>query len=422
MGMALAAGGVKYTSDQALTPNTPSASTSVPTSRNAPITRPMAPPGKFLIRAPGLTSENFQMNSPSKIWPARKAMPASTMVSAICSSIKWPWTETSAGATHVCITMGTADRTAIRMMVTARILPIVPASARPAAGINLVVEPPNRVAAAPPRGMLLGLESEADCGRFAGRNRHFLCLRAVGLVPCRQGVSPGRHVIQRERTAGVAHPVRALYHHHVAVHPGMNVALHRDSHLFRLPAGGERRRALRLGFVPADIAPAHLWQRVDVVRCRVAVYHLQLLAYIHTRYMGLVHATLLVPHDRFGGYGSGGGSGKTLRYVDHHVGQATAGTYHNIFQPRRRRVLLGTGWVFGHVNGTHVRRRSLQLDSAADLAFRGRIDVYSGGQQSQRDHDQHGQNRCGLVQTFHGMFSPGYLLIWFRTEPPVHSG
>src|SRR5579862_1012737 len=48
------------------------------------------------------------------------------MVSANCSSMRWPWTEISGGMGHMCITMGTAEAIAITTMVTAKSFAIFP--------------------------------------------------------------------------------------------------------------------------------------------------------------------------------------------------------------------------------------------------------------------------------------------------------
>ena len=62
--------------------------TSAPTRTKAAITKPLAPPGKFLILRPGLGLENCQMKMARMNWAARNEIPASAMVSDICSSIR----------------------------------------------------------------------------------------------------------------------------------------------------------------------------------------------------------------------------------------------------------------------------------------------------------------------------------------------
>src|SRR5216684_9113098 len=100
MGMALADGGVRYTLAQAFTPKTPRARTSAPTNSKAAITKALAPPGKLLIFESGRGFENCQMKRAKINCAARKEIPASAMVSDICSSIRDPWVEMSSGATQ----------------------------------------------------------------------------------------------------------------------------------------------------------------------------------------------------------------------------------------------------------------------------------------------------------------------------------
>src|ERR1700733_6046497 len=88
------------------------------------MTRPIAPPGKFLVLVPGFTLENFQMKKASRNCDARNETPASTIVSAYCSSIRGPWVEISSGKCQVFITMGIAEPIAISTIVTANIFAI----------------------------------------------------------------------------------------------------------------------------------------------------------------------------------------------------------------------------------------------------------------------------------------------------------
>src|SRR5271167_3132344 len=84
----------------------------------------VAPPGKLLILSLALGLENFQMKKASRNCEARNEMPASSMVSAYCSSMRWPWVEISGGIGHMCMTMGIAEAIAITTMVTASIFAI----------------------------------------------------------------------------------------------------------------------------------------------------------------------------------------------------------------------------------------------------------------------------------------------------------
>src|SRR5208282_5716517 len=67
MGMASAEGAVRYTLAHAFTPKIPRAMTSKPTTSKAAITKPLAPPGNFLIFVLGPGLENFQMKIAERI-------------------------------------------------------------------------------------------------------------------------------------------------------------------------------------------------------------------------------------------------------------------------------------------------------------------------------------------------------------------
>jgi hypothetical protein len=116
---------VKYTLAQALVPKIPKARTSVPTNRNAAITKPLAPPGSFPIFASLGRLEYFQMKIARMNCAARNEIPASAIVSDICSSIRCPWREMSCGAGHECRRIGIAEAIAIKIMVAAKNLAMI---------------------------------------------------------------------------------------------------------------------------------------------------------------------------------------------------------------------------------------------------------------------------------------------------------
>src|SRR5580692_2575035 len=90
------------------------------------------------------------------------------------------------------------------------------------------------------------LKSEIDSLRLAGADRHVLRLRAVLLLPSRQRILSGRKPLQAERPVLAGNCiVRSVQHHKIAVHPRMDVALHRNE--FRLVVFGvDRSRSSRL--------------------------------------------------------------------------------------------------------------------------------------------------------------------------------
>ena len=60
------------------------------------------------------------MNHASRICEARNEIPASHIVSFVCSSIGAPWVEISGASHQVCLTIGIAESIAITQMVTAK--------------------------------------------------------------------------------------------------------------------------------------------------------------------------------------------------------------------------------------------------------------------------------------------------------------
>src|ERR1700734_2717598 len=94
--------------------------------------------------------------------------------------------------------------------------------------------------------LLLGLVREVCRSRAACSHGHLLCLGSVGFLPGRHGVVAGRHILNSVVPAVIGNCVGSLNHHMVAVHPGMDIALHRDRDFLRLPALDDRRRSGRL--------------------------------------------------------------------------------------------------------------------------------------------------------------------------------
>src|SRR5277367_3454541 len=87
-----------------------------------------------------------------------------------------------------------------------------------------------------------GVEFKFDCFGFFGADGYGLVLRAVFFLPRFDGVGAGRQVLQLERAVlGGDRVVGILEHEDVALHPGMDVALHRDGQ-FRAREGIVDRR------------------------------------------------------------------------------------------------------------------------------------------------------------------------------------
>src|ERR1700689_1661896 len=135
----------------------------------------------------------------------------------------------------MCMTMGIAEAIAIRMIVTANIFAISPASglddpavlnnaaASDRCGIVSSLDCPASLTKRP--SALLRLAGEVRACSRTGGNRYLLGLSASGLMPCRHGVVSGWHVVDSEIAVLVAGRIWPFDDCEPTVHPGMDVAL-----------------------------------------------------------------------------------------------------------------------------------------------------------------------------------------------------
>src|SRR5690348_9479540 len=93
---------------------------------------------------------------------------------------------------------------------------------------------------------LFSFEREVGRRWFTASHRHFLGLLAVLLLPGRYRVTARRNVLDGVRTVGVSRGIGTFDDNVPAVHPGMDVALHRNRYFFRLPTRLDGRRPGRL--------------------------------------------------------------------------------------------------------------------------------------------------------------------------------
>src|SRR4030088_1756000 len=115
------------------------------------------------------------------------------------------------------------------------------------------------------------LECEIRLGGSSTGNRDLLRLGAKLFLPCGKGVFAGSQPLQAELAVVIGDGVvRRPEHGEVPVHPGVNVALHRNE-LRLLISHFDRWRARRLRLVPLGIRLRH---RVNVVRSLVVVLYL----------------------------------------------------------------------------------------------------------------------------------------------------
>src|SRR5271170_7031742 len=137
------------------------------------------------------------------------------------------------------------------------------------------------------------------CGLgLAGSHSDVLRLRAILFVPCRQRVLPRRKSLEAERTILASYRImRRAQYNEIAVHPRMNVALHRNEFRFVI-LRVDGRRSGRLRLVPFRI---YFREWMDVMRCLIVVEDLQNLARLHRQDVRKILAALLVVSDNFGG-------------------------------------------------------------------------------------------------------------------------
>ena len=158
--------------------------------------------------------------------------------------------------------------------------------------------------------------------------------------------------------------VRSAENGEIAVHPGMNIALHGDKFrllVFRL----NRRGAWRLRFIPFLI---DFRQRMNVVRDLIVIYDFKRLVRLHDGDMGDVLAALLIV---FHGLRAGSRSLIAGGDVDDDVLRAFPGAGHNVFGCDWRGVLFRARRFLRHVNRLHLWRSAGVSDLTGDGA-RGR--------------------------------------------------
>src|ERR1700758_849514 len=137
----------------------------------------------------------------------------------------------SGGSHPVCLTKEPTENKVIKVSTTANTLPIMPSSQDSWSAQQ-------KLGSLPARKKLLAASKKLVRQRFERKihgfalsagDGHFLSLSAVLFLPRRDRVFARREALQAE---GAILPgngvVRSVQHHKVAVHPWMNVALHRN--------------------------------------------------------------------------------------------------------------------------------------------------------------------------------------------------
>src|SRR6266851_910114 len=259
------------------------------------------------------------------------------MVSDNCSSIWCPWVEISSGITYMCVTIGYADANAMSTRTTAKNLPMAP-----------------------------HLHSEFSATVFVRIASKRIPVR---LVEGSDGVLARRQIGQLEATVFSGNRiVRIFEHSERPVHPGMDVALHRDElGLVVLVDNGRRTWGLRLVPLVVDFC-----QRVNVVGGLIFIQDLEFLIDLKREDMRQIAAALLRENCCLRRRRLIWGS---RRNVHHHIFQRVVGTGYHGFRRRRRRILLRAAGLLRHVDGLLLCR----CPFVGHLAAHGAAARYGGG-------------------------------------------
>src|SRR5580692_9799913 len=117
-------------------------------------------------------------------------------------------------------------------------------------------------------------------------------------MPSRYGVSPRRHVLEREAAVLASDLViRVIEHGDIRLHPWVDVALHGNGDLGTRETLHDGLSARRLRFIPFTIV---LGDGVDVVRGHVGIDDRKRLARLQCKDVRMILTALLVDHYRAG--------------------------------------------------------------------------------------------------------------------------
>ena len=173
-------------------------------------------------------------------------------------------------------------------------------------------------------------------------------------------VSSRRQVLQRklsifrsDRVVGI------LEHENVTLHPGVHVALHRYGHFGAAERVVDGSGTWRLRLIPLAIVFRH---RVNVVGGLVVILDFECLAGHQGDDVGVVHATLLVEHDRLFGRVEVIVS-ETVLHVNHDVSQVAFIVYNDLRRDHGIRMRFLAIWLGAHVDG--LRRHGLAIECYA---------------------------------------------------------
>src|ERR1700687_1854397 len=209
------------------------------------------------------------------------------------------------------------------------------------------------------------LKDKANSFGLISSDGDFLCLLAIGFVPSRDRVLTRWQVRKTEAAIPAGNGVVGILQHcEVAVHPRMDVALHRNE-LRLAEFFGKRRSPGRLRLIPLVI---DFSQGMNVVRRLIVIDDFERLIHLEGKDVRNVLAAFLVEGCGLAGrsvVGSAGGD------VNHNIFEAVVRSGDHSFSHNWGRVLLGAARFLRHVNGLGLCGSSFVSDFAADSAAAG---------------------------------------------------
>src|ERR1700756_312861 len=263
--------------------------------------------------------------------------------------------------------MGTAEANAMITINTANILPPMFPRSPVHTGYRRGVYPsPEASGGGKPREIRslirFRFETEVDRLGFVAADVRSLSLSSVVLMPGRDRVLARRQVRQSECPAVAGDGIVIGFEYgEPSVHPGMNLALHRNKFgTVELLHDGRRARWLR--FVPLRVNLRH---GMDIVRSLVAIHHVQLLPGVQRDDVRNVLAPFLREGDRLGW---SVGIVPAGRDIDDNVFEGIVSASHYCFCVDRSRMLLLAAWLLGHADGLLLHGCTGISDLAADGA------------------------------------------------------
>jgi hypothetical protein len=232
-------------------------------------------------------------------------------------------------------------------------------------------------------------KGEIERGGAAGGDSDFLRLRAEGFVPGGDGVFTRREIGEAEDAVFTSdREMGGLQDNEIALHPGMNIAFHRND--FRFVVGVGKGRSLgRLDAAPVAI---RFCGGMNVVGDRVNVDDLDFLSDADGENVGSVAAAALLEE-----YGAGGrrrGVGLAGGNIDDDIGEAVAAAGDDEFiEQGIGGMELGAGGILGEIERSAFGWSALEGDDAGECAVFGPSAEMGGKKKERGTREKHSGGR-----------------------------